>query len=316
MLPLFDTVAFVFALIALGWATGATRYLPEATGEGLAGFAVGVALPLLLFRTMAQADFSGAAPWALWAAYFSAVAAAWTMGHLLTTRLFGGASQMGVVGGVSSAFSNLLLIGIPLVQGVFGQAGFEALSLILAVHLPVMLLASVLLFQLFGPRGDGSIRLGAAVRQFLSKVFANPLIIGILLGLLWRAGGLDMPGLMRRLVEALSGVASPLALFAVGLNLSRFGLSGQLGPAVALSALKLFVMPAAALLAAWALGLPPLAAKVAVLAAALPAGVNTYLIATQFGTGQGIASNVMTVATASAILTISLWLWVLQGLYG
>lgn len=316
MLSLFDTVAFVFALIALGWAAGATRHLPAATADGLASFAVGVALPLLLFRTMAQADFSGAAPWALWAAYFSAVAIAWTAGHLLTTRLFGRDAQAGVVGGVSSAFSNLLLIGIPLAQGVFGQEGFETLSLILAVHLPVMLLASVLLFQLFGPRGEGAIRLGAALGEFLRKLITNPLILGILLGLLWRAGGLQMPGLMRRLVEALSEVASPLALFAVGLNLSRFGLSGQLRPALALSAVKLIGMPATALLAAWMLGLPPLAAKVAVTAAALPAGVNTYLIATQFGTGQAMASNVMTVATASGVLTISLWLWVLQSLYG
>lgn len=316
MLPLFDTVAFVFALIALGWAAGAARYLPAATADGLTSFAVGVALPLLLFRTMAEADFSGATPWALWAVYFSAVAVAWTVGHLLTTKLFDGGSQMGVVGGVSSAFSNLLLIGIPLVQGVFGQAGFETLSLILAVHLPVMLLASVLLFQLFGPRGEDSVRLGTAVRQFLVKLFANPLILGILLGLVWRAGGIEMPELMRRLVEALSGVASPLALFAVGLNLSRFGLSGQMAPTLALSAVKLLLMPAVALLAALALDLPALDAKVAVAAAALPAGVNTYLIATQFGTGQGIASNVMTVATGSAILTISLWLWLLQSLYG
>ena len=59
---------------------------------------------------------------------------------------------------------------------------------------------------------------------------------------------------------------------------------------------------------AWLLGLPPLTAKVAVAAAALPSGVNSYLIAVQFGTGQALASNQMTIATACAVVTTAFWL--------
>ena len=73
-------------------------------------------------------------------------------------------------------------------------------------------------------------------------------------------------------------------------------------------ALKLFVMPALVLLLVWLLGLPPLTAKVAVVVAALPSGINSYLIAVQFNTGQALASNQMTIATASAVLTTSFWL--------
>jgi hypothetical protein len=47
------------------------------------------------------------------------------------------------------------------------------------------------------------------------------------------------------------------------------------------------------------LGLPPLVAKVAVVSAAMPTGVNPYLIATRFGTGQALASNTMTMTTAA-----------------
>jgi predicted permease len=84
---------------------------------------------------------------------------------------------------------------------------------------------------------------------------------------------------------------------------------------MALSALKLFLMPAAALATAWLFGLPPLTAKVAVLAAALPAGVNSYLIASQFGTGQALASNQMTLTTALAVVTTSFWLAVANFLF-
>jgi malonate transporter len=316
MSPLVETVLFVFGLVALGYLSGATGYLRTETGDALSEFAIGVALPLLLFRTMIGADFNGSAPWALWATYFIAVAVAWTAGHLVTTRVFGRDGQAGVVGGVSSAFSNLVLLGIPFMLGVFGQEGFELLSLIVSVHLPTMMMASIILFEMFGPRRNEPMHPLVIVRDFLRKILTNPLIIGILAGLAWRATGVPLPGLANRFVDALANIAGPVALFAMGLGLKKFGISGNIKPALALSALKLMLMPAVALLFAWLFGLPPLSAKVAVAAASLPSGVNSYLIATQFGTGQALASNQMTIATACAVVTTAFWLTIATMVFG
>ncbi|MER8439304.1 AEC family transporter, partial [Mesorhizobium sp. M1393] len=74
MSPLIETVLFVFGLVALGYLAGLTGYLKAEAGEAIAEFAVGVAMPLLLFRTMVNADFHGAAPWSFWGAYFAAAA--------------------------------------------------------------------------------------------------------------------------------------------------------------------------------------------------------------------------------------------------
>lgn len=316
MSALTETVLFVFGLVALGYLAGWSGYLKAETGDALSEFAVGVAVPLLLFRTMVGADFHGAAPWALWAAYFVAVAAAWTAGHLTTTRLFGRDSAAGVVGGVATAFSNTVLLGIPFMQGVFGPDGVEILSLIVSVHLPTMMMASIILFEIFGRKGGGPVRPLAVAKTFLHKLLVNPLIVGILAGLAWRLSGLPLPGLALRFVDALAGIAGPLALFAMGLGLLKFGISGNVLPALALSAQKLLLMPAAALLMAWLLDLPPLTAKVAVATAALPSGINSYLIAIQFGTGQALASNQMTIATAAAVVTTAFWLAVAQMVFG
>jgi predicted permease len=316
MSVLMQTILFVFGLVALGYLSGLTGYLKAESGEAIAEFAVGVAMPLLLFRTMTNVDFHGAAPWPFWGTYFLAVTATWTMGHFAMTRLFGRDARAGVVGGVSSAFSNLVLLGIPFMLGVFGQPGIDVLSLLVAVHLPTMMMASIVLFELFGSRGDGQVHPLKVLRSFLVKVFANPLIVGILAGLAWRFSGLPLPALATRLVDALADIAGPVALFAMGLGLRRFGISGNVRPALVLSLLKLFVMPALALLLAWAFGLPPLTAQVAVMAAALPSGVNSYLIATQFGTGQALASNQLTIATAFAVASTAFWLFVVQNVFG
>ena len=316
MTPLTETVLFVFSLVALGYLAGLTGYLKPVSGEGISEFAVNVAMPLLLFQTMVKSDFHGVTPWSLWGAYFAAAAITWAAGHLVMTRLFGRDVRAGIVGGVSSAYSNVVLLGAPFILGIFGASGFEVLSLLVSVHLPIMMMASIVLFEMFG-RGSGeTVHPLRVVKSFLRRLFINPLIIGILAGLAWRLTGVALPDLVERLVDTLADTAGPVALFAMGLSLRRFGISGNIRPALALSGLKLFLMPALVLVFVWLLGLPPLTAKVAVVVAALPSGINSYLIAVQFNTGQALASNQMTLATASAVVTTSFWLTVVIHVFG
>lgn len=311
-----ETVLFVFGLVAAGYLSGVSGYLRVEVGDAVAEFAVSIALPMLLFRTMVGADFHGAAPWAFWAAYFAAVLVTWVTGQLVTTRLFGRDRQTGVVGGVTAAFSNLVLLGIPFTLGVYGREGFEILSLLVAVHLPVMIAVSILLFELVGRQGDEAFSLSRLLSAFARRMATNALVIAILSGLVFRATGLELPGIAVRLVDALANVAGPVALFALGLSLRKFGIARNMKAGVTLAAIKLLLMPAVALAAAWAFGLPPMTAKVAVAAASLPAGVNSYLIATQFGTGQALASNAMTAGTALAVLTTAFWLTIAQIVFG
>jgi predicted permease len=311
-----ETVFFVFGLVAAGYLAGLTGYLRVEVGDAVAEFAVGVALPLLLFRTMVGADFHGAAPWAFWAAYFSAVIVTWSVGQVLTIRGFGRDRKAGVVGGVSAAFSNIVLLGIPFMMGVYGQEGFEILSLLVSVHLPIMIAASIVLFELANREAGQPFRVGALAGAFLRRMATNPLILGILAGLAVRATGLPLPGLATRLVDALANVAGPVALFAMGLSLRKFGIARNIKAGAALAAIKLVLMPAVALAMAWLFDLPPMTAKVAVAAASLPAGVNSYLIATQFGTGQALASNAMTIGTGFAVVSTAFWLAVAQIVFG
>lgn len=315
MPPFAETIAFVFGLVGIGYLSGWIGLLKTDAGDALADFVFVVAVPLLLFRTMSHSDLSGAAPWALWVAYFTAVAVSWTAGQLTVSRIFGREQKAGIVGGVAAAFSNLVLLGIPFMLGVYGHQGFEVLSLLVAVHLPIMMATSIILFELAGS-GENGFTAARVVKNFLSGLLRNPLIIGILAGLAWRFSGLGMPALGTRLIDALADVAGPVALFSMGLGLRKFGFSGNIKPALCVAAVKLFLMPAVAITMAYLLGLPALTGKVAVAAASLPSGVNPYLIATRFGTGQALASNTTTASTALAVLTTAGWLAIAQAVLG
>lgn len=313
---LIGTVAFVFALAALGYLSVWSGLLSQQSGEGLTDFAIAVALPLLLFRTMANADFTDSLPIALWLCYFSAAGLTWVVGYLMIIHLFGRDSRAGVVGGLSAGFSNLVLLGLPLIMGAYGDAGFKTLSLVVSIHMPVMIGVTVLLFALLGNSGSQKASPAAMLREIARTLFSNPLIIGILSGLLWRTTGFSLPTLIERLIDALAGVAGPVALFALGMGLNRHGIKGNIRPALAVAALKVILMPAIALIMAKSMGLTPISGKVAVVAASLPSGVSSYVIASRFGTGQGLASNAMTIGTLMAALSTAMWLAVAEWVFG
>ena len=315
MLQVYETIAFVFGLVGLGYLAGWSGLLKLDAGDRLTEFVVAIALPALLFRSMMGVDLHEANPWGLWIGYFSTIPFVWFAGHLVITKLFGREKAVGVVGGVASSFSNLLLLGFPFIFSVFGKAGIDIFSLLLAVHLPVMMAASIVAFE-WVRRGEGTSRPWFAILAgFLKNLASNSLILGIVAGILWRATGLSMPALGMRFIDAFAGIAGTVALFAMGIGLRKFDIAGNVRPALVLSILKLVFMPMLALSVAWLIGLPPLTAQVMVVASSLPAGVNPYLIASRFGVGQMIASNTTTISTALAVLTTGFWLAVVQAIW-
>ena len=115
------------------------------------------------------------------------------------------------------------------------------------------------------------------------------------------------------MVDRIADVAATLALFGMGMTLRNYGIRGHIQAGLLLSALKLLVMPAMVLLVArYVVPMPPVWAKVAVVAAACPTGINAYVVAARFRTGEALASNAITISTGLAVLSTTLWLTVIE----
>ena len=305
----------VFGLIGIGYAVSWSGLLKPATGEGLSDFVFTVAIPLLIFRVVATADFSGGSPWLLWLAYYIAYVLAWIAGTILVRRLFGRDARAGLVAGIAASYSNALLVGIPLIITAYGHEGAAAISLLIAVHLPVMMTASAILIERAlvkdGLSPDASAQ--AIARSLVRNLVRNPIVLGLLAGILWRLTGLPIVGPIGSVVNSIGDVAATLALVSVGMSLRHYGISGNVLPAFVVGFIKLIAMPAVVLaLVVFVIPLPPVWAKAIVIAAACPSGVNVYLIAARFGTGQALASNAITLTTAFAVVTIAAWLTIVE----
>jgi malonate transporter and related proteins len=316
MTQIIDIVLPVFGLIAIGYLVAWSGLLSRLAGEGLVDFVFVLAIPLLIFRTIATADFGGVAPWRIWLPFFAAFALNWVIGDMMIRRVFGRDARAGLVAGVSAAYGNTVLVGIPLVITAYGDQGAAAITLIIAVHLPVMMSASAVLIGR-AERHDGVseevVTVAAAARNVAVNLLRNPIIIGLLLGVAWRVLGLPLAGVPKTLVDRLADVAAPLASFAMGMGLRKYGIRRNVPAGLALSALKLILMPAVVLvLARYVVPMPPIWAKVAVVAAACPTGINAYLLAARFRTGEALASNAIAISTGLSVVTATLWLSVVH----
>ncbi|NBN65482.1 AEC family transporter [Pannonibacter tanglangensis] len=307
----------VFLLVGIGYATARTGILSQAVGEALGQFVYVIAIPVLIFKTLATVSSDTDAPWAMWAAYFGGVALAWTAGTLIIRKLFAREARAGVIGGISAGFANTVMVGIPLVSAVLGKDGLVPLILLISVHLPVMTIVTAILMERAAAL-DGTAEARSALvvlRSILASLVRNPIVIAIVSAMVWRLIGLPLTGILEDVLSRISATSLPLALLSLGMSMVLYGIRGNLLPGLLLSLIKVGVMPGMVLLLALhVFHLPPLWTAAMTLTAACPTGVNAFIFANRYGTGHAMSANSITLTTAAAVLTCGLWVILLDRL--
>jgi hypothetical protein len=299
MLASLAVVFPVFGLIAIGYAARWAGVVRETTGEGLSDFVFVLAVPCLLFRTLAKADIPAIQPWGYWIAYFAGLCVVWVLAMLASRRLFGRAGAAPVVAGFAAAQSNTIFVGIPMILKAYGDAGAVPLGMLLAIHLPVTMTAATILVE-----GRAT-----SVGLLAKRLFTHPIIIGIMLGSLARPVVGHVPEPVWTLVDLIAGAAVPCALVSLGIAMRRYGLESGLGLPLVLSGLKLGLHPLIVyLLATKVFDMPPHWSGVAVLFAACPCGINAYLFAERYRQGVADASSAIALSTMFSLFTTAAWL--------
>ncbi len=314
-----EIVLPVFCLIGIGYGIARFQILSSASGDGLADYVFKIAVPVLLMRSIASADFSDQNGFgdivSFWAVYFSGVFLVWVAAWLWISKVFSRGARAASIAGVAAGFSNLVLLGIPLMEQAYGREGLQVLFILIGVHLPIMMTVSTFLMEL-AVRSDGvdttPLKAGAVFKKLLLNFAANPIIIGIFAGLALRFSGVTITGVPDQVMGLIAKTTGPLALISLGMGLIKYGVKGNIFAAVGLTILSLAVMPMSVYIVGKTFfNLPPLWLKVAVLAAASPTGVNAYLFATYFKVAEGLASSSIVLTMLGSILTLPIWLTLL-----
>lgn len=284
----------IFGLIVLGYLLGWRQWLSVESAAGLANITFKLFMPTLLFVGIAKAPLADGLSATLLLAYFLPVIVVFAAVNVIVHRQRGMATPLGL----AAAFSNNVLVGIPLVTTLMGHDGLVFVFAILVFH-SLTLFSMHSFYAAFG--SSERVKLGV-----LLKNLANPMIIGLGLGALLNVSGWVVPEPLWKMATWLGQAALPCALIVLGASLSRFRLRPST-TVISLTAAKLLVFPA---LVWWFSGLLPDlssgARSVLVLMAACPSGVNILGFAKTQEDIRSVSSTVF-LSTVLAALTLPIW---------
>jgi malonate transporter and related proteins len=305
---LLDVILPVFLVIGAGYLAVRLNAFSDAGVEGLMKFTQNFAIPCLLFAAIARLDLQAALNWALLGSFYAGATVGFLAGLLGARFLFGRAWEDSIAIGFACLFSNSVLLGLPITERAYGAGALEANFAIVAFHAPFCYAVGMTVMEVVRNRGGG---FGTTLARLGRAVFSNALVIGILLGFAVNLSGLPIPGVVDDALDLLIRAALPTALFGLGGVLVRYRLEGDLRIIAWICGVSLILHPAVVWTLGQATGLSTPALRSAVLTAAMPPGVNTYIFAAMYGVAMRVAASAVLIATALSVVTAWLWLGVL-----
>lgn len=298
----------VFLLMVLGLALRKIGWIDEAFASRMNKFVFRVPLPVLLFQDLATVDFyemwDGRFVLFCFAVTFLGIVIAGLLSLLLKNRRIQGEFIQ------ASYRSSAALLGIAFIQNIYGSAGIAPLMIIGSVPLYNIMAVTVLSF--FSPERKKLD--GGTVKKTWKGIVTNPIIIGILIGMLWSLLRLPLPEIAAKTVSSIGAIATPLGLMAMGASFDFRKALGQKGPALAAFFLKLIGFCAVFLPIAAAMGFrqEKLVAILIMLGSATT--VSCYVMAKNMGHEGTLTSSVVMLTTLGSAFTVTAWLYILKSL--
>ena len=299
----------IFLTIVIGYVLKQIHMLNDSFVTVANKFNFKVTLPALLFLDLYQADF------------FSV----WDTGYVLYcffatlicfTVIMTGASlflkDKDIIGEFvqGSYRGSAAVLGLAFIQNIYGNAGMAPLMIIGSV--PLYNVMAVVVLSFFQPERKALDR--EVWKKTLKGIMTNPIIIGIVAGLIWSALRIPMPLILNKAVSSIGAVATPMGLMAMGAAFDFKKAMGKVKPAVTAAFIKLIGFVAIFLPLAAYLGFrrEELIAILVMLGSATT--VSSFVMAKNMGHEGVLSSSVVMLTTLFSAFTLTGWLYLLKSL--
>ncbi len=296
----------IWVIAAIGWLAGRFNVLGPGAQAVLGRFAFSVAMPSLLFVTMARADVSRVADRGV-AAFAVVLLVVFATGLLLSRYAFRRRQADQAIGAMCAAYVNSANLGIPVALHVLHDTTF-----IITVALFQQLFITPLILTMI----DLDVRRGSGPPwgRLLQLPFRNPIIAASAAGVVVSALGWRLPSLVDSPLRTLGGAAVPAALVALGMSLN-----GKVWPErggrlerCLLVGLKVAVQPLVAYaVGRWVFELGGHGLFALVLCAGLPTAQNAFIYATEYGIDTDLPRDAVLMSTLLSMATLSAIAWLL-----
>ncbi|MCD7743307.1 MAG: AEC family transporter [Oscillospiraceae bacterium] len=293
-------------MMVLGYFLHRTPLLDDNFANKLNNFVFKAALPVQLFKNLAESDFYTVwdGSMVLFCFVVSLASILIMLGLSFTLRDRSLRAEFTQAGYRSSQ----ALMGAALLENIYGTTGPLALILIGAV--PLYNVAAVTMLTLMGPEGGRLDR--KTILKALKGIVTNPIILGIVVGLLWALLEIPQPVIFRRAIEEFSATATPLGLIALGASIDLKKAVGCLKPTLVCSTFKLVVFVVLFLPLAILLGCRGELLVAMLVMLGSPTTVSCFSMARSMGHEGVLTSSTVMLTTIFSAFTFTGWLYLLK----
>lgn len=298
----------LFLLLVLGMVFTKFKIFDEVFVAKLNSFVFQIALPVLVFYDLSREDF-----YSLWDGRFVLFCFIATALSIALTAaiafLLPDKSTRGEF--IQAAYrSSAAILGIALIQNLYGSSGMAPLMIIGSV--PLYNIMAVVVLSFFQP-GHGTLdkkRLASAGIGILK----NPILWGVLLGLFWALLNLPMPQILDRTLENIGRLATPLGLLSMGAAFDikkalKSAKSAGLAAFIKLIGLGLIFVPIAVFMGFTGNKLVSI-----LIMCCSSTTVSSYIMAKNMGHEGTLTSSTIMLTTFFLAFTLTGWLFVLKTL--
>ena len=297
-----DIMLPLLIMLGLGWLIRRIGWLTAETTSAVNKLIFKLFLPVLLFNNIRNLDVSNAPGLGFAAFIFFSVLAIFLLAHLLVPRFVKDPRKQGVM--VQGIFrTNFAILGIPLIQAMFGDAGVVAVTLALPI---VTIMNNVLaVIALASPSGKK-----ADPRELLKDIVTNPLIIACVLGGVLLLSSWKLPAALGKVCSDVGGITSPLSLLVLGASLRWQGVKDNRRLLTFTVLLKQAVIPVVMLSLAVLLGFRHEELGVLMILFGAPCAVSSYAMAEAMGGDGPLAASQVVLTTVFSMGTLFVLIYV------
>lgn len=282
-------------LVALGYLARRFALVPQGAWPGIELFSYRLLFPaiMLVSTYRADLDWERIGPFGL--SLLVAVSAAGVLTFLARPVLSLQNPQFTTLFQASTRWN--AFVSLALAAQMIGPKGTGLVSVAMALLIPVLNVANILVLAIWGTAGGSLPRL-------IRAVTTNPLILGCAAGIALNLSGLRLPPPTERALDMIGAAAIPVSLLIVGAGIQIDRL-WSVSPVLWLGVGgKLLVVPLVFWACARYVGLPADLMTAGLLVTAVPTAANGYVVARQMGGDADLYADILTWQTVLAVVSI------------
>lgn len=210
--------------------------------------------------------------------------------------------------------SSAALLGVGIVQNLYGDAGFVPLMIVGAV--PLYNITAVVLLTVFKPTDNGESNkiTRETVKKTIYGIITNPIILGIVIGFIWSILSLPKPIIFQKSVQYVGNLATPLGLIALGASLDMSSFKKKYGTVISATVFKLVGFCVIFLPLAIHIGYTRDKLLAILIMLGSPTTVSCFVMAKSMGHDGQVSAGTVMCTTLMSAFTLTLWLFILKNM--